>query len=106
MADPVVQPIMQAIQGLKPSQQLELRLLMTAWLTEVEAWSQQPATIQHVREARFADGLKCPRCRSDRVKRNGNFRDKKGFFEQRYLCHACRRTFSDLTKTPLAEAAA
>lgn len=33
---------------------------------------------------------------------NGKLKDKKGIVKQRYLCHGCGRTFTDLTKTPLA----
>jgi transposase-like protein len=58
--------------------------------------------LQDVREARFAKGIQCPRCESSAVKRNGNFRDKKGYVKQRYLCKQCGKTFNDLTGTPLS----
>lgn len=60
------------------------------------------ATLQDMREARFSKELQCPRCGSTQVKRNGKFTDKKGYVKQRYLCKGCRRTFNDLTGTPLA----
>ncbi len=50
-----------------------------------------------IREARFATGLECPRCRSRRIIRWGAFSGRR-----RYRCKGCRRTFSDLTATPLA----
>lgn len=62
----------------------------------------EQATLQDMREARFSKGIRCLRCESTQVKRNGNFKDKKGFIKQRYLCKECGRTFNDLTCTPLA----
>lgn len=55
------------------------------------------ALLTRVRDRRFAGGLRCPRCSSDRVQRWGTFSGR-----QRYRCTACRRTFSDLTGTPAA----
>lgn len=53
--------------------------------------------LRQVREVRFAGGVHCPRCRSDRVHRWGSFAGR-----QRYRCTGCRRTFSDLTGTAMA----
>src|SRR5690554_5078690 len=53
--------------------------------------------IAALREARFAEGLWCVHCESRQVLRWGRARGR-----QRYRCKACRRTFSDLTGTPLA----
>lgn len=53
--------------------------------------------LKQIRERRFATGLHCPRCRALRPQRWGRYRGR-----QRYRCVACRRTFSDLTGTPLA----
>ncbi|HEX7089548.1 MAG TPA: IS1595 family transposase [Longimicrobiales bacterium] len=50
-----------------------------------------------LREARFAEGLWCVHCESRQVQRWGYAHGR-----QRYRCKACRRTFSDLTRTPLA----
>jgi len=50
-----------------------------------------------IREARFADGVVCPRCNSTRTARYGWFSKR-----QRYRCNTCRRTFSDLTGSPAA----
>ena len=102
MPHPLVQTLLSEIQQLNLSQQAELYQSLVPWLTQMETWSQQPATIQQVREARFAEGLQCPRCNSGEVKRNGKFKDKRGIVKQRYLCKGCGRTFTDLTKTPIA----
>lgn len=51
--------------------------------------------LRAVRDAQFADGLRCVHCDSSRVLRWGRSHGR-----QRYRCRACRRTFSDLTGTP------
>lgn len=53
--------------------------------------------LDELRAARFALGLCCPRCGCGRVHRWGSFSGR-----QRYLCLGCKRTFSDLTRTPAA----
>ena len=53
--------------------------------------------VTEIREARFIDGLKCPRCGSTRIQRWGTFSGRR-----RYRCRDCVRTFSDLTGTPVA----
>ncbi len=50
-----------------------------------------------MRDTRFVDGVACPRCAAKPCPRWGRFKGR-----QRYKCHACRRTFSDLTGTPAA----
>lgn len=52
-----------------------------------------------MRQARFPSTRPrtCPRCQSTRTIRWGRTRGR-----QRYRCHGCHRTFSDLTGTPLA----
>lgn len=52
-----------------------------------------------IREARFPRDTPrpCPRCSSTHTIRWGRTRGR-----QRYRCHGCHRTFSDLTATPLA----
>lgn len=55
------------------------------------------AFLRGLRDARFHDGVRCPRCGGDRVHRWGSFGGR-----QRYRCLRCRRTFSDLTATPAA----
>ncbi len=50
-----------------------------------------------IRGARFADGVRCPRCGFSRLQRWGSFSGR-----QRHRCVGCRRTFSDLTGTPAA----
>lgn len=59
--------------------------------------------IQELRDARFAEGISCPHCKSPRYKRNGKTRGR-----QRYLCHDCGKSYGDvsvslLTKTRYPE---
>lgn len=53
--------------------------------------------IRSIRDARFANGVRCPRCDDHRVQRWGGFSGR-----QRYRCRGCGRTFSDLTGTAAA----
>jgi transposase-like protein len=52
--------------------------------------------IIEMRENRFHQGLRCLYCGSDRVRRNGTYRNR-----QRYHCRTCNRTFNDFTGTPV-----
>ncbi|MEX0892227.1 MAG: hypothetical protein WEB88_08660 [Gemmatimonadota bacterium] len=70
--------------------------LTPAQLARLERQRELPV-IQDVRDRRFSRGPACPRCGSTKVIRWGRFSGR-----QRYRCHGCRRTFSDLTGTPLA----
>lgn len=44
----------------------------------------------------------CPHCTSDQVHKNGTFSVRNGGRKQRWLCHACGRSFSPATGTPMA----
>ena len=52
--------------------------------------------LRTMRDAQFPSGLVCVRCGAPNVIRWGRAHGR-----QRYRCRACRRTFSDLTATPL-----
>src|SRR6266511_46674 len=52
-----------------------------------------------LRKARWLDGIVCPRCGKRRVTTHSR---SSGTPWRRYLCLGCRRTFTDLTGTPLA----
>lgn len=57
----------------------------------------EDSLLHAIRDLRFAQGLACVRCGSSTVIRWGSFSGRR-----RYHCKSCRRTFSDLTGTPLA----
>ena len=53
-----------------------------------------------VRQHRWPEGVRCPRCGSDAVVRNGH--DGTQLHRQRYHCQACASRFDDLSGTVLA----
>ena len=53
-----------------------------------------------VRQHRWPEGIRCPRCESAAVARHG--RDDAQLHRQRYRCAACGARFDDLTGTALA----
>jgi transposase-like protein len=53
-----------------------------------------------VRQHRWLDGVRCPRCGDAKVARDG--RDDAQPHRQRYRCTACGARFDDLTGTALA----
>lgn len=55
---------------------------------------------QIVRDLRWPDGVRCPRCDSDRATRQGH--DETQPHRRRYEGSACRRRFDDLTGTVFA----
>ncbi|MBO9131533.1 IS1595 family transposase [Bacillus sp. 165] len=52
--------------------------------------------VDEMRETRFAEGFVCPHCTCEFVVRFGKYKGR-----QRYRCKACRKTFNDLTNTPM-----
>jgi transposase-like protein len=57
----------------------------------------QEETLAELRLSRFTGKLACPRCSGSRIQRWGWFSGRR-----RFRCTTCRRTFSDLTGTPVA----
>ena len=53
-----------------------------------------------VRQLRWPDGIRCPRCDAAKLTRQG--RDTTQPARQKYRCEACHRYFDDLTGTVLA----
>ena len=50
-----------------------------------------------LRELRWEADVKCPRCHSDTITKNGH--DAVHIYRQRYYCQSCKRNFDDLTGT-------
>ncbi len=59
----------------------------------------EPWCYELLREARWPHGVTCPFCGTSRVTTHSK---SAGTPRRRYLCLGCRRTFTDLTETPLA----
>lgn len=55
--------------------------------------------LESIRRARWANGLRCPRCASPRC---GLFMRRDASGRRKLRCLSCRRAFNDLTGTPLA----
>ncbi|MBI2529107.1 MAG: transposase [Candidatus Rokubacteria bacterium] len=53
-----------------------------------------------LRQARWPNGMTCPGCGGRRITTHSRSPRTP---RRRYLCLSCRRTFSDLTATPLAQ---
>lgn len=90
------------ILALPVDQQLMVYHELRSWMICMDKMAGDAATVSDIRETRFSRGLRCPRCFSEKVKRNGTVRNKQGYTKQRYLCRGCGRSFNDLTGTPLA----
>lgn len=54
------------------------------------------SSLNELRENRFKEGQICIHCGSSMVRRFGKYRNR-----QRFHCRLCRRTFNDLTATPI-----
>jgi transposase-like protein len=79
-----------------PEQLLVLHELRRA--TWGEKPPKEPATLfTNIRESRFNEGLVCPRCQAKDVYRYGRYKER-----QRYRCKICKRTYNDLTHSPLS----
>ena len=50
-----------------------------------------------VRELRWQEGIKCPKCKSDHIVKNGH--NNRQLECQRYVCKKCNLNFDDLTGT-------
>lgn len=50
-----------------------------------------------VRDLRWAEGIRCPKCNSERVTKRGKHNRQKA--RQRYHCQSCKKDFDDLTDT-------
>ena len=55
-----------------------------------------PDMVEEIIKKRFSSGYHCPHCSSKSVVRYGSYNNR-----QRYLCKACKKTFTDLTTTAL-----
>ncbi len=81
----------------KDQRQLLLNLLQEFEMPVQSATANKLTSLEAIREARFHEGLNYPNCAAHGAfKKNGTYRGR-----QRYLCKACKRTFNDLTNTPV-----
>lgn len=53
--------------------------------------------LKDIKEARFSSKPHCPHCESKNIKGHGKYKDR-----QRYKCKDCKKTFNDMTASPMA----
>ena len=72
---------------------MSVLIILSALLDEAKCF-------ELVRQTRWPQGVRCPKCGGEHVVRNG--RDDTQPHRQRYLCNDCQFRFDDLSDTALA----
>lgn len=93
--------IINEIKKLSTADQYRLKEFFTKSLTSYTA---SEPIFKEVSEQKHKDGYTCTHCRSKNVVRFGKYSVKVGLKmveRQRYRCKDCRKTFTDVTNTPL-----
>lgn len=67
---------------------------------DIQALMDDAKCYKMVRELRWPEGVRCPKCGSAQVVKNGH--DETQISRQRYLCQGCSKCFDDLTDTVFA----
>lgn len=96
-----VRDIIKAIQALNPGDKHRLRAYLIDSLT---ASSSTGNVLDEISERKNKEGYHCPHCESEHIVQNGKYPtlvDGEKVEKQRYLCKACKKTFTDLTNTTL-----
>lgn len=96
-----VRDIIKAIHELNPGDKHRLRAFLIDALT---ASSSTGNVLSEISERKNKEGYHCPDCESEHIVRNGTYTTLVYGDEvekQRYLCKACKRTFTDLTNSTL-----
>lgn len=96
MPSAYIQVILDAIDSLSALEQRELHRQLGDWYDRLSG-VMDSRLIDDLRDARFPDGVHCPYCDHKETRRYGKTRGK-----QRYQCKKCKRTFSDLFRSPVA----
>lgn len=93
--------IIAEIQKLKPVEQHRLKEF---FITSLTSFSASEPVFQEINERKNKEGYTCTHCNSKQVVRFGKYKVKVGRKEverQRYRCKDCKKTFTDVTNTPL-----
>jgi transposase-like protein len=56
-----------------------------------------PKCYEVVRKLRWPEGVRCPHCESDNIKKRGHH--DRYSYRQRYICNKCQKQFDDLSET-------
>ncbi|WP_339250294.1 IS1595 family transposase [Sporosarcina sp. FSL W8-0480] len=93
--------IIAEIKRLKPAEQHRLKEF---FITSLASFYPSEPIFQEINERKNKEGYTCIHCNSKQVVRFGRYTVKvgtKGVERQRYRCKDCRKTFTDVTNTPL-----
>ena len=74
------------------------------FITSLTSFSASEPVFQEINECKNKEGYTCTHCNSKQVVRFGKYKVKVGKKEverQRYRCKECKKTFTDVTNTPL-----
>ena len=85
--------LLKHVNNIAPHQQEQLFWTLKNTLFPVV---QSGTLVKEIRETRFTEGFVCPHCTCEHIVRFGKYKGR-----QRYRCKACRKTFNDLTNTPM-----
>lgn len=92
------------ITEIKKLNHAEQHRLKEFFINSIASFSASEPLFQEVTERKNKDGYTCVHCGSKQVVRFGTYKVKLGLKEierQRYRCKDCRKTFTDVTATPL-----
>jgi transposase-like protein len=56
-----------------------------------------PKCYEVVRKLRWPEGVRCPHCESENIKKRGHH--DRYSYRQRYICNKCQKQFDDLSET-------
>ncbi|WP_078411288.1 IS1595 family transposase [Priestia abyssalis] len=97
----VLKEIIEEIEKLSAADQHRLKEFFIKSLT---SYSASEPVLKEVSERKHKDGYTCTHCHSNNAVRFGKYSVKVGMKtmeRQRYRCKNCRKTFTDVTNTPL-----
>lgn len=89
---------------IKKLNSVEQHRLKEFFISSLSSFSASEPVFQEVTERKNKEGYTCVHCGSKQVVRFGKYMVKLGLKEverQRYRCKDCRKTFTDVTSTPL-----
>jgi transposase-like protein len=93
--------IIDEIRKLSTAEQYRLKEFFT---NSLASYSASETVFKEVSEHKHRDGYTCTHCHSNNAVRFGKYEVKMGtktLKRQRYRCKDCRKTFTDVTNTPL-----
>lgn len=93
--------IIREVQNLKPAEQLQLKAY---FVNSISPMTVKEPIFKEIADQKHKEGYTCTHCHSNDVVRYGTYDVKMGINtveRQRYRCKSCKKTFTDVTNTPL-----